>query len=76
MSRRRLQWKKRIVQSGMNVDKLIPGDVKGAGEWLTQTHIESKATNPERGHGEGSQVSVGMGARKEQLVRKWAGSLK
>jgi hypothetical protein len=74
MSRRKVQWLRRIVKVAGNVDKLIPGLVKGEGKYLTKSKLDNVEDfdPPKPGTGEGHVVSRPMGSRKEALIRKWA----
>lgn len=78
MSRRSLQWRKRIIQAvskGKNVNDLMPDNVKGEGVYLTGLKYDSEAgadfqfTNPSPGKGRGNQVSLPMSQRREEWVR-------
>jgi hypothetical protein len=71
MSRRRIQWKSRLIQAEKNVEKLIPMNVKGRGEWRTQG---DGGVSP--GTGKGHQVSLPMSTKREQWVRQVLASIK
>jgi len=60
MSRRKLQWLKRLEQSGDNLEKLIPRSTKGKGRWILgeSGNIGSRVTEP-------------MSAEKEDRIRRW-----
>lgn len=69
MSRRKLHWKNAVRQAG-DVEKVIPKETKGRGEWLTQSEPEGRSwANPGN---KGSNVTASMSNRKEKLVRQWA----
>lgn len=71
MSRRKLQWIRRVRQAG-NVDKVIPSPAKGEGLYLTKMVEDIPGFNrPGVGMGEGNTVTEPMSSRKEELVRRW-----
>lgn len=76
MSRRRLQWKQRLIQSDKNLEKIVPSHTKGTGEWLTKASIDGKDWDVSPGTGKGAQVSVPMSTKREQWVRQILASLK
>lgn len=75
MSRRSKHWKKILRQAGGNVDKVLPQRSLGEGVWLTKGTGEG-GVEVKPGTGKGNVCSESVGSRKEQLIRKIAGSMK
>lgn len=69
MSRRKLQWKRSVRQSG-SIDKILPVQAKGAGVWLTKVDFELP-NRPSDGAGRGKTCTMPISERKEKLVRQW-----
>lgn len=63
MGRRKLQWKRRIVQANGDVDRVLPKATKGTG---TRAYKDSPSPNS----GAGKTVTLPMRAEKEAWVRK------
>ena len=71
MSRRTIQWKKRIIQAQGTIDKIIPTHVVGSGMYLTKHEIENRMYQPQEG-GSKKVCSLPMTTAKEQRMRQLA----
>ena len=77
MSRRSVRWKRVIAQAGGEVNKVLPRNTTGHGEYLVgMAEVLSALGNshpPKRGQGKGTPCSADMSPEKEARVRKLKG---